>query len=119
MKSIERKPVFVKVLKFEIEYEVDLNAILRSIGVDISFDKKSAIFNAMSIESYRRSDRRLYSSEVIHKAVVETTEVGKQADAPPERYPNQPEFIVDHPFAFMIMYRKKKLRIFVFVVIPN
>ena len=44
---------------------------------------------------------------VIRKAAVETSEVGKQSAAPPERYPNQPEFIVDHPFAFMIMYRKQ------------
>lgn len=68
--------------KFEIEYEVDLNETLRSLGVNVSFDKERANLNATPVKNYFSSNHRLYLSELIHKAVVETSEEGTEAAAP-------------------------------------
>ncbi len=101
----QAKEGLVKLPRFKLEYENSLVGILKSLGMGIAFDPKSADFTGM------REKRDLFISEVKHKAVCEVTEEGTEAAAvtsveisltairePEERF----TFIVDRPFFFAI-----------------
>ncbi|NEQ76109.1 MAG: serpin family protein [Okeania sp. SIO2C9] len=60
--------------KFKNEYEVTLNDILKSLGMQIAFQGGGADFSGMSPE-------KLFISEVKHKTFVEVNETGTEAAA--------------------------------------
>ena len=60
--------------KFKNEYEVSLNDVLKSLGMEIAFDDKKADFSQINSE-------QLYISEVKHKTFVEVNETGTEAAA--------------------------------------
>ncbi|OZH51650.1 hypothetical protein AFK68_29570 [Hydrocoleum sp. CS-953] len=62
--------------KFKTEYEVTLNNVLKSLGMEIAFDKRSADFSGM-----RLTPPELYIDEVKHKTFVEVNETGTEAAA--------------------------------------
>ena len=113
-KKFSLEAILLRMPKFKIEYEANLNETLRSLGIKDAFDEKNADFSAMSKEALQK-DRRLHVSEVVHKAFVETNEekieaaaaTGKEelAYSDGESY----DFTVDHPFLFMISYQTQTL----------
>ena len=107
----------LKLPKFKIESDVSLEGGLRLLSVAHPFDKEKANFSAMS-EAALQPDRRLYVSEVVHKAFVEVNEDGTEAAAQTAykkrrsktwSHPTPIPFVVDHPFVFMIYYRTQTL----------
>ena len=100
----------MKLPKFKLEFDANLNKTLQSLGIKDAFD--DADFSAMSIQS-----NGLHVSEVVHKAFVETSEEGTEAAAATgirmclnsSLQPVPFYFIVDHPFVFMIIYKNQTL----------
>ncbi|MGD1714299.1 serpin family protein [Dapis sp. BLCC M172] len=62
--------------KFKTEYEVTLNNVLKSLGMEIAFDKRSADFSGIG-----PTPPELYIDEVKHKTFVEVNEKGTEAAA--------------------------------------
>ena len=98
--------VWLEIPKFKIEYATSLIETLKTLGIEDAFDEKKAKFNNMSTE-------KIYVSEVIHKAFIETSEDGTEAAAATgiklctrrpltARRINREYFVADHPFVFMI-----------------
>ncbi|MGM0682354.1 MAG: serpin family protein [Thermodesulfobacteriota bacterium] len=87
--------------RFEMEYEKDLTAILKDLGMEKAFDSR-ADFSAMS-----SLGNQIFLDQIKHKAVIEVNEKGTEAAAitgafglgePPEPF----EVIADRPFFFVI-----------------
>ena len=118
--NFRKEDVALKMPKFKIEYQTNLNKNLRSLGVKDVFEKWEADFGAMSRDA-RQPDRNLYVDEVIHKAFVETSEEGTEAAAATvvrgglvrtcaRKFSPRPiYFTVDHPFLFLILYKNLTL----------
>ncbi|MEX0722082.1 MAG: serpin family protein [Balneolaceae bacterium] len=88
--------------KFEMEYEITLNDILKSMGMENAFMDGGADFTGINPNS------RLFITEVKHKTFVSVDEVGTEAAAVTSvemgitSAPEIPTMIVDRPFIFVI-----------------
>ncbi|NEQ41269.1 MAG: serpin family protein [Okeania sp. SIO3I5] len=76
MLEFEYHKVNLGLPKFKTEYEVTLNNVLKSLGMEIAFDKRAADFSGM-----RPTPPELYIDEVKHKTFVEVNEKGTEAAA--------------------------------------
>ena len=110
-KNYKGECVLLRMPKFKIEYEANLNETLRSLEIKDAFDKEIAEFSEISMQS-----RELYVSEVVHKTLISTNEEGTEAAAATGIYweylcgfPKPIQFTVDHPFLFMILYKNQTL----------
>ncbi len=89
--------------KFKTEYEVTLNNVLKSLGMEIAFDKRAADFSGM-----RPTPAELYIDEVKHKTFVEVNEAGTEAAATTSITMGTRSaeivvnMLVDRPFFFVI-----------------
>ncbi|KAL7642930.1 UNVERIFIED_CONTAM: hypothetical protein RMT77_006219 [Armadillidium vulgare] len=102
--------------KFKLEESVNLNDILKSLGMTDMFDSKCDLSGFSPVPE-------LYVSDVLHKAFLEVNEEGCEAAAAtavivavrslPLRVRTEPPFIVDHPFIFYI--KDKKLNNIIFL----
>jgi len=104
--------VMVSLPKFTIDPagSLSLSDVLRQMGMASAFDPSTADFTGMAVPPDPR--RRLYISNVFHKAFVKVDEEGTEAAAatavvmvegagmPPPESP--PEFKADHPFLFFL-----------------
>ncbi|GFZ98651.1 serpin family protein [Okeania sp. KiyG1] len=76
MLQFEPQTVTLTLPKFKNQYEVTLNNILKTLGMEIAFDRKTADFSGMcSIPP------ELYIDEIKHKTFVEVNETGTEAAA--------------------------------------
>ncbi len=76
MLKFESQTVTLTLPKFKNEYEVTLNDILKTLGMEIAFDRKKADFSGIcSIAP------ELYIDEIKHKTFVEVNETGTEAAA--------------------------------------
>lgn len=103
-------PVNVWLPKFKFTMPVELAGMLQKMGLREAFDPQKANFQGMS-----ERPQGLFISRVIHKAFVETDEVGTEAAAAtavtvalgsvaqPPPVPVR-EFRADHPFLFVIKH---------------
>jgi serpin B len=93
--------LMLKIPKFEMKYEINLNDVLKALGMSIAFDRYLADFTGIN------RDGNLYIDFVKHKTYVRVDEEGTEAAAvtvvgigvtggPPTT------FIVNRPFAFVI-----------------
>ncbi|XP_051825908.1 serpin B6-like isoform X4 [Antechinus flavipes] len=87
--------------RFKLEKSLDLECILRNLGMSDAFDVSKADFSGIS------AGDNLFLSNVIHKAYVEVNEEGTEAAAATAIFAfggviNYPQFVVDHPFLFLI-----------------
>ena len=98
--------------KFEMEYEIEYNDILKSMGMELAFDKNQADFYGIADVS----PLHLYISEVKHKTFVSVDEEGTEAAAVTsvgialESLP--PSMIVNRPFVFIIHERESGTNLF-------
>ena len=76
MLQFESQPITLSLPKFKNEYEVTLNNVLKSLGMEIAFDIKAADFSGM-----RSIPPELYIDEIKHKTFVEVNETGTEAAA--------------------------------------
>jgi serine protease inhibitor len=126
MKGFRGNPGDVKIPRFKMEYQKTLNETLKTMGMEVAFDRGRADFSGMRDPS---DGRRLFISEVKHKAVVEVNEEGTEAAAatsvgagitsmrpPQQRF----TFIADRPFLMAIRDQKTGALLFMGAVFdPN
>ncbi|XP_046667305.1 serpin B6-like isoform X4 [Homalodisca vitripennis] len=110
IKYMQQPTVTVALPKFKMEETMDLNDILKSMGVETMFSQK-ANFSGIS-------DVPLVVSKVVQKAFVEVNEKGTEAAAATGFImmrncarvgPTPQSFIADHPFLFIIMFKNTTL----------
>ncbi|KFM58369.1 Neuroserpin, partial [Stegodyphus mimosarum] len=100
-RKMHKRKVKVAFPKFQLEYTKSMKESLQSLGLKQVF-KDGADLCGMS------DSKQLKVSEIIHKAVVVVNEEGTEATAATAVAINSyslsfdPEFIVDHPFTFVI-----------------
>jgi serine protease inhibitor len=105
--------------KFKVNYDVELNQPLESLGMKRVFDPRAADFSAMA-------DEPLFVSEVKQKSFVEVNEEGTEAAAVTEisatameAMPVQQEpfeMVVDRPFFFVIADERTQSILFMGIV---
>lgn len=110
---------FLMFPKFKINYDVELNQPLKSLGMKRAFDSENADFSAMA-------DKPLFISEVKQKSFVEVNEEGTEAAAVtmvtmvgsgfPMRPLNFFEMIVDRSFLFVIADEQTQSILFMGIV---
>lgn len=91
--------------KLETETDLDLKPLLSELGMPLAFTEGAADFSGMTL------DERLYIGAAVHKAFVLVDEEGTEAAAATGiamiretsiTTPNIEDFIVDHPYLFLI-----------------
>ncbi|KAK1633093.1 hypothetical protein QYE76_007408 [Lolium multiflorum] len=95
--------------KFKLSFESSIVAILKKLGLELTFGGKADLSRMVECEL------PVVVDEVIHKAVIEVNEKGTEAAAvtvvrvakscarrPPPR-PPRVNFVADHPFAYFIV----------------
>lgn len=78
IKSFRMAPGEVMLPRFKIEYEVDLNEVLKALGMAEAFDPRRANFSGIAQLSQAQ---RIYISKVKHKTFAEVNEEGTVAAA--------------------------------------
>lgn len=101
MVNFSKRDGTIELPRFKIEYEIELNSVLKALGMSVAFDPSQANFSGMS-ETQTNIDR------VKHKTFVEVHETGTEAAAATSigiaatsaKIPSIPPFqmIVDRPF---------------------
>ncbi|KAH7690657.1 Serpin family protein [Dioscorea alata] len=91
--------------KFKFSYGFEVSKVLKSLGLELPFNE-NADFSGMSLSS--SSADKLFISSVHHKATIEVEEEGTVAAAATglvfrqTSYIPRVNFVVDHPFMFVI-----------------
>ena len=106
--------LMLQIPKFKIEFGLNLTNYLQTIGIEHAFEK-SANFSKMTDKN------NVCVSEVCHKAFIEVNEEGTEAAAATygriikfsmdDSDEEEPliQFIVDHPFLFMVKHKNQTL----------
>ena len=101
-------PGEISLPRFKVDYETDLNDVLKALGMTEAFDSNVADFSGIATIN---SGARLYISDVKHKAFAEVNEEGTKAAAVTSvtgtltsvQVPREPFTMkVDRPFFFAI-----------------
>ncbi|MBD1860904.1 MULTISPECIES: serpin family protein [Trichocoleus] len=104
MKEFRNRPGSVQIPKFKLEYDLNLNNALKTLGMGIAFNGSKADFSGMS-----QAD--LAIDQVRHKTFVEVNEVGTEATAATSvemivtstQFPPTPfKLVADRPFFYAI-----------------
>ncbi|WP_066020920.1 MULTISPECIES: serpin family protein [Clostridium] len=116
--------VTVMLPKFTSEFQMSLNDVLKSMGLDNLFNKNEADFSKMY---YRANDidNNLYISDIQHKTFVKIDESGTEAAAATEIKPKETlcrptkdniEIKFNRPFVYMIIDTKTSIPVFMGVM---
>lgn len=98
--------------KFEFEYGIELNDLLKAMGMEIAFDPYNADFSGMS----EVGQSNIFIDEVMHKTFIRVDEKGTEAAAAtsvgmmPTSMP--PYLVADRPFVFIIYERESGANLF-------
>ena len=94
-------PVWIP--KWKFSWDITLNGILSSLGMDVAFDPNKSNFSGIN------ADNQLYITKVIHKTYIDVSESGTEAAAVTSvgvgvtSMPvNPPSFYLIRPFLFFI-----------------
>lgn len=91
--SFRMGPGRVQIPKFKMEFEKELNDILKAMGMGIAFDPNRADFSGMSSKPF-------YIGKVKQKAVIEVNEEGSEAAAATSVEMRATAAPIDEPFVF-------------------
>ena len=116
MKSLRGGPGNIKLPRFKVEWEANLNKPLAQLGMEEAFDPQRADFSQIAEPQF---GQRIFISEVKHKSWCEVNEEGTVAaaatsvratltSAPPPPF----EMKVDRPFFFAIRDNRSGLVLF-------
>ncbi len=110
--SVGSRDVILQLPKFELEYEIEYNDILKAMGMELAFDEWKADFTGIADVS----PQNLYISEVKHKTFIRVDEEGTEAAAVTSVgigiTSMPPSIIVDRPFVFIIHERESGANLF-------
>ncbi|MEP0868228.1 serpin family protein [Trichocoleus desertorum AS-A10] len=104
MKEFRNRPGSIQIPKFKLEYDLNLNNALKTLGMGLAFNGSKADFSGMS-----QAD--LAIDQVRHKTFVEVNEVGTEATAATSvemivtstQFPPTPfKLVADRPFFYAI-----------------
>jgi len=115
-------PVYIKMPKFALEYEVGMNEVLKDLGMPRAFDKNNAEFEKMGhvTEGYQ-----LFIGKVIHKTFIQVDENGTKAGAVSSvvmaggaggSTVEPKKVYLDRPFIYMIIDMETKVPYFIGVL---
>lgn len=116
-----RATVYAGIPKFQTEYSIQLNALLRAMGMEKPFDDREADFSALG----HILDHTIYINGVLHKTYIAVDEKGTKAGAVTavemtQNVAMMPEEIktvyLDRPFVYMIIDCEEFLPIFIGMV---
>ncbi len=114
--TVDSRDMLVQLPKFEFEYEIEYNDILKAMGMEIAFDEWEADFSGIA----DISPDNLYIDEVKHKTFISVDEEGTEAAAVTSVgigfTSAPPEMIVDRPFVFIIHERESGTNLFMGIV---
>jgi leukocyte elastase inhibitor len=102
-----KKPVALALPRFKVEFNADLKAPLRQMGIQKAFDASEADFSGMTAR-----EGHVHIDQIVHRAVIEVAEESTEAAAAtgvgmrsaaiaPSIAPVS--FRVDHPFLFYLI----------------
>lgn len=116
-------PVVATMPKFESEMEVDLQEVLKEMGMVLPFDSAQADFTGLGTSP----DGNLYINEVLHKAYIEVEEkgtrggaataVGINCEGAPEEPEDQKVVTLDRPFVYLVVDTSSMLPVFMGTVL--
>ena len=127
LKALLDNPTSVSVVatmpKFESEMQVDLQEVLKKMGMDLPFDMEQADFTAMGT----CPEGNLYINQVLHKTYIEVEEkgtrggaatvVGVNSGAAPEEPKEQMVVTLDRPFVYLVVDTSSMLPVFMGTVL--
>lgn len=108
--------------KFSYDYDVNLNAPLKQLGMSTAFDVNTADFSRLGTPD--RPDKNIYIGRVLHKTFIAVDELGTKAgaatvvemrngSAAPAEEEEIKYVILDRPFLFMIIDREANIPLFI------
>ena len=107
LSGLRKQKTIIRIPKFTVETEYDLQPILKRMGMTEIFDDRVANFTNMVTPKLNRQG--VYVSDARHKAYIEVNEEGSLATAATtvavstRSFVKRPfEFVADHPFMFLI-----------------
>lgn len=101
-RNLSQKPKHLFLPRFRIDTNKDLSGVLQAMGMPTAFTSR-ADFSKIS------PDRGIFVKKVSHSAEIKVNEEGTEAAAATQFIYTlgiEPNFIVDHPFIFVIQDRK-------------
>ncbi len=107
MKRLTTQPIELNLPKFRVDFSLDLNVILKNLGVRQAFEP-SADFSGIS------EKEKVYLNNVLHKAILRIDESGSNAGiALPiknlQKFENPTVIKIDRPFFFVIQDKETNL----------
>lgn len=106
------RDVILKMPKFELEYEVGYNNILKSMGMELPFDEGRADFSRIA----ELPGQNLFISDVKHKTFFKVDEKGTEAAAVTSVGVGvtsmPPSVVLNRPFVFIIHERNSGVNLF-------
>lgn len=94
--------------KFAAKFDVDMNPVLKKMGVRDAFDRDAADFSAMAANGAKRGDDALYVDQVLQSATIKVNEEGTEAAAATGvllgamGLPSYVNLTIDRPFVYFI-----------------
>lgn len=127
LKALLDNPTSVTVVatmpKFKSEMQVDLQEVLKEMGMDLLFDMEQADFTAMGT----CTEGNLYINQILHKTYLEVEEegtrggavtmVGMNCGAAPEEPEEQMVVTLDRPFVYLVVDTSSMLPVFMGTVL--
>ena len=107
----------IKMPKYTLDYKLDMNDILKKLGMPQAFDGGRADFSALGS---MKGGQNIYISRVVHKTHIEVDESGTRAAAvtaveiSPTSIPvDEKSVILDRPFVYAIVDNATGLPVFI------
>lgn len=127
LKAMLDNPTSVTVVatmpKFKSDMQVDLQEVLKEMGMDLLFDMEQADFTAMGT----CPEGNLYINQILHKTYLEVEEegtrggavtmVGMNCGAAPEEPEEQMVVTLDRPFVYLVVDTSSMLPVFMGTVL--
>lgn len=117
--SAENTAVNAGLPKFTYAYTIQMNDVLKDMGMPLAFSAKSADFSRLG----RSSRGNLYIGDVLHKTFIQVDELGTKAGAVTkveirdEAYHEVKNVVLDRPFVYAIIDNASQLPVFIGTVV--
>ncbi len=123
LKNKHEADVYTTLPQFETEYDIELSAVLKALGMTDAFNPLKA--NFQSLASVQSAEEKIIISRVLHKTKLTLDEKGTKAAAatavemtkttamPPMYEKEKKEVNLNRPFVYMIYDSKNQVPVFI------